>query len=128
LGLKNVDFIGYVSDEDKDALLELCTGFVFPSHLRSEAFGISLLEGAMFAKPLISCEIGTGTSYINICGETGYVVPPADPAALADALTKLWLDPVLSRRMGANALARAEEHFSVQKMNEAYATVYKDLL
>ena len=35
---------------------------------------LSLLEGAMYGKPLISCEIGTGTSYININGETGFIL------------------------------------------------------
>ncbi len=63
LNLTQVDFVGPVGDEDKVALLTLCRALTFPSHLRSEAFGISLLEGAMFGKPMISTEIGTGTSY-----------------------------------------------------------------
>ena len=50
LNLKNVHFVGKVSEEDKVALLSTCYGVVFPSHLRSEAFGISLLEGAMYGK------------------------------------------------------------------------------
>jgi rhamnosyl/mannosyltransferase len=53
-GLRNVIFLGIVDDEDKVALLQLCYAIVFPSHLRSEAFGISLLEGAMYGKPMIS--------------------------------------------------------------------------
>ena len=74
--------MGYLLEDDKVALINLCYAVVFPSHLRSEAFGISLLEGAMYGKPLISSEIGTGTSHINIDGETGLVVPPNDPVAL----------------------------------------------
>lgn len=66
LGLRIVHFLGALPDEDKVALLRLCYAVVFPSHLRSEAFGISLLEGAMYGKPLISSEISTGTSYINV--------------------------------------------------------------
>lgn len=66
LELKHVHFVGVLSNEDKAALFELCYAVVFPSHLRSEAFGISLLEGAMYGKPMISCEIGTGTSFINL--------------------------------------------------------------
>ena len=74
LNLSDILFLGEVSEEDKAALLTLCTAVVFPSHLRSEAFGISLLEGAMFGKPMISSEIGTGTTFVNIGGETGLVV------------------------------------------------------
>ena len=59
LGLDHVHFLGMLPDEDKVALLQLCYGVIFPSHLRSEAFGISLLEGAMYGKPMISSEIGT---------------------------------------------------------------------
>ena len=65
LQLKNIHFFGFVNDEDKVALLNLCHGFIFPSHLRSEAFGISLLEAAVSGKPMISSEIGTGTSFVN---------------------------------------------------------------
>ncbi len=86
LGLSNVTFLGQLSDVDKVALLMLCYGVVFPSHLRSEAFGISLLEGAMYGKPMISSEIGTGTTFVNIGNETGLVVPPSDPAALRQAM------------------------------------------
>ena len=56
LGLRNLHFLGRLGDEDKVALLELSYAIVFPSHLRSEAFGISLLEGAMFGKPMISSD------------------------------------------------------------------------
>ena len=55
LQLKNVHFISPLSNEDKIALLQACYGYVFPSHLRTEAFGLSLLEAAMYGKPLISC-------------------------------------------------------------------------
>ena len=61
--INNVIFVGSVTEADKVALLNLCLSVVLPSHLRSEAFGMVLLEGAMYSKPLISCEIGTGTTF-----------------------------------------------------------------
>ena len=70
-GASRVYFLGHVSEEDKSALLQLAGVFVFPSHLRSEAFGMSLVEASMYSKPMISCEIGTGTSYVNLHGVTG---------------------------------------------------------
>lgn len=128
LGLNNVHFVGQVSEEDKVALLMLCYGVLFPSHLRSEAFGISLLEGAMYGKPMISSEIGTGTTYINISQETGLVVPPSDPAALRQAMTYLWENPGEAAEMGQRAEARYWQHFTADQMINSYVNLYEDLL
>lgn len=128
LGVTNVRFLGALSEMDKTALLQLCYGFVFPSHLRSEAFGISLLEAAMFGKPLISCEIGTGTTDINIAGETGLVVPPGNPQALANAMSWLWERPVTAFEMGNRAALRFERIFTAESMTRAYAEIYHRLL
>jgi len=49
--IKNVRFLGYVSNEEKVALIHLARAIVFPSYLRAEAFGVTLLEGAMYEKP-----------------------------------------------------------------------------
>ncbi|WP_160108882.1 glycosyltransferase [Pseudomonas izuensis] len=128
LGLANVHFVGGLPDIDKSALLMLCCGLVFPSHLRSEAFGISLLEAAMYGKPLISCEIGTGTTYINIGGETGLVVEPCNADELAQAMKYIWDHPEESKVMGQCALARFESVFTSDTMVKAYANVYQNLL
>ncbi|NYE62036.1 rhamnosyl/mannosyltransferase [Duganella sp. 1224] len=128
LGLTHVQFIGAVDEEDKAALLELSYAMVFPSHLRSEAFGISLLEGAMFGKPMISSEIGTGTTYINIDNDTGLVVPPDDPAALGAAMRALWEDPARAAAMGRRAEARYWELFTAEKMAQNYHALYRELV
>ncbi len=128
LGLSNVIFLGAIAEEDKVALLQLCFAVAFPSHLRSEAFGISLLEGAMYGKPMISSEIGTGTSYINIHGETGLVVPPGDASAFRTAMRSLWENPDLASEMGKRAEARYWALFTASKMAESYAALYRRLL
>lgn len=128
MGLGNLHLLGGLPDEDKAALLTLCQAFVFPSHLRSEAFGISLLEGAMYGKPLISCEIGTGTTFINIGDETGLVVPPRDPAALRQAMLRLQREPEMARRMGEQAGRRFEQVFRAESMLSAYADLYRELV
>lgn len=127
-GLTNVHFLGALPDADKLALFSLCRAVVFPSHLRSEAFGITLLEGARAAKPLISCEIGTGTSWVNQNNETGLVIPPADPAALAQAINTLAADDSLCRRLGAGARARWHSHFTPEIVGRAYRHLYDELL
>jgi glycosyltransferase involved in cell wall biosynthesis len=128
LGLRNIHFLGRLGDEDKVALLQLSYAIVFPSHLRSEAFGISLLEGAMYGKPMISSEIGTGTSYINIHNETGLVVPPSNPLAFREAMRTLWENPVLAARMGEKAEARYRRLFTADEMGRKWTALYQELL
>ncbi|TWG55037.1 glycosyltransferase [Aminobacter sp. J44] len=123
----HVRLVGVVSEEDKECLLELCRAFVLPSHLRSEAFGVVLLEAARAGRPMISCEIGTGTTYINLDGETGFAVPPADPARLGEAMLRLAQDDALAARLGANARARFSL-FRAETMCEAYLDLYRQVL
>ncbi len=128
LGLTNVHFLGALADEDKVALLTLCFAVLFPSHLRSEAFGISLLEGAMYGKPMISSEIGTGTTFINIANATGLVVPPSDPDALRHAMRHLWDQPEMAAEMGTKAEERYRHLFTADRMAASYAELYHSLL
>lgn len=128
LRIQNVFFLGAVSDKDKIALIKLCYSVIFPSHLRSEAFGMSLLEGLAFGKPLISCEIGTGTSFVNIKNETGLVVPPNDALALRSAMRYLWGHPKEAYKMGQAAEKRYWKCFTADKMVRSYVKLYKSLL
>lgn len=126
--LENVHFLGALPDSDKSALLELCTGFIFPSHLRSEAFGLSLVEAAMFGKPMITCEIGTGTSYVNRSQETGIIVPPNDASALAGAMYALCAEKgSTGLQYGKNARERYLTHFTAERMARAYSELYYQL-
>ncbi|RFU91373.1 MULTISPECIES: glycosyltransferase [Citrobacter] len=127
-GLSNVVFTGMLNNEDKYILFHLCRSVVFPSHLRSEAFGITLLEGAQFAKPLISCEIGTGTSFINLDKVNGCVIPPNDSQALGDAMNELWHNDEIAARYGENSRRRYEELFTASHMIDAYVNLYTALL
>jgi glycosyltransferase involved in cell wall biosynthesis len=123
--LTNVHFLGHLSDVDKVALLSLCRAVVFPSHLRSEAFGLTLLEGAMMGKPLISSEIGTGTSFVNIDGETGIVIAPDSVMALLAAMDKICNDPERAECLGCAARVRFQEFFGANRMAKAYIKVYE---
>ena len=127
LGLRNIHFLGYQTDADKVALLTLSYAVIFPSHLRSEAFGISLLEGAMYGKPLISSEIGTGTTYINVADETGLVIPPSDPDALRQAMIYLWEHPAQAAEMGKCAERRYWQLFSAEQMVQSYVELYREI-
>ena len=124
---QNVIFAGQVSDEEKVALLRRCNALVLPSHLRSEAYGMVLVEAAMFGKPMVSCEIGTGTSFVNADGETGFVVAPEDPDALANAMNWFLEDDTLTARMGLAARARYERLFSGEALGREYAKLFREV-
>lgn len=127
-GLHNVHFVGALPDTEKNALYAACRGVVFPSHLRAEAFGMTLLEGARAGKPLICCEIGTGTTWINRHDETGLVVPPEDSASLAQALATLADDDLLCVRLGAGARARWQSCFTPEVVGGAYRKLYDEAM
>lgn len=126
--LDNVRFLGSVGDEDKMCLLQLARGFVFPSDMRSEAFGMSLVEAAMCGRPMISCEIATGTSLINVDGVTGRTVPPRDPHALRDAMHMMLEQPYRALEMGAAARLRFEKLFTAEAMARAYDSAYREVV
>lgn len=128
LGLENVIFAGQVSEAEKVTLLKRCRALVLPSHLRSEAYGMVLVEAAMFGKPMISCEIGTGTSFVNADGETGIVVPPEQPRSLAEAMQRLQDDEALTQRYGLAARQRYERLFSGEALGRVYAALYREVL
>lgn len=125
--IKNVQFLGRVSLEDKCALLKLCYGFVFPSNMRTEAFGIALMEAAYFGKPLISCEIGTGTSYVNEHNNTGFVVKPGSSKDLRMAMQNLLDNKELAKRFGENARKRANRLFCADEQANSYIKIYSDI-
>lgn len=86
-----------------------------------------LVEAAMFGKPMISCEIGTGTSFVNADGETGFVVAPENPDALAKAMSQLLEDHALTERAGLAARARYERLFSGEALGREYAKLFREV-
>jgi glycosyltransferase involved in cell wall biosynthesis len=129
LGLSSkVAFLGDVSDVDLPAYHHAGAVFVLPSSQRSEAFGVSMVEGMASGLPAVSTELGTGTSFVNRDGETGFVVPPADPPALAEAINRLLADDSLRQRLAAGAHQRAWSEFSCGAMVDRILAVYTDVL
>lgn len=128
LKLYNVTFLGEINDKEKVCLLSLCKCFIFPSNRRSEAFGISLLEAAAFGKPMISCEIGTGTSFINIHNHTGLVIKPNSPEDIRNAMKFIISNPEIASRMASNAKKRYLEIFTAGKQAKEYNRIYRHIL
>lgn len=126
LGLGDqVHFAGAVSDEElKDHLAGAGVGLL-PSSTPTEAFGLSMVEYMAAGLPVVSTELGTGTSFVNQHGETGLVVRARDPGALAAGISQLLDDPAARERMGAAGRARVRERFTttamMRGMDELYA-------
>ena len=123
-----VRFAGDVSDEELASYYQAGDVYVSSASHRSEAFGISIIEAMACGLPVISTELGTGTSFVNQSGETGIVVPPGDPGALSSALRDLLTDPDQLRSFGERARARAAAEFSDQVMVERVLASYRRVL
>ena len=125
--LQNVIFAGQVTDAEKVSLIQNCLGLILPSHLRSEAYGMVLVEAAMFGKPMITCEIGTGTSYVNAHEVTGLVVAPGNPDQLANAMRFFLDNPERTFAFGQGARVRYESLFSGDAMGQAYGQLFREV-
>jgi glycosyltransferase involved in cell wall biosynthesis len=122
-----VDFIPGVPDERLPEYYSRADVFVLPACERSEAFGLAMVEACASGLPCVSTELGTGTSYVNLDGETGLVVPPADPAALAAACSSLLGDVSRRTRFGENARKRAVALFDIRRVAQQVAAVYGEV-
>jgi glycosyltransferase involved in cell wall biosynthesis len=117
LGLaERVRFTGDVDDQDLPQRYREAHAFVLPANARAEAFGTVLLEAMASGLPCITTEVGTGTSWVVQHGVTGLVVPPRDPAALAEAIRALLSDPERRLALGRAGRARVEAEFTVERM------------
>lgn len=105
-----------------------CDIFVLPSIYRSEAFGMVLLEAMACGKPIITTEIGTGTSYICQNGVNGLIVPPKNHLALRNAIKHLLKDKELAKKYGEQGKKRAKNKFSINKMGKSFTKLYEELV
>ncbi len=93
----------------------------------AEGLGVAVLEASGSGLPVVAGAHG-GLPEIIVDGETGFLVDPTDPAALAGAISALLDDPGLRARMGEAGRARVAELFSVDRMVDEHVALYRDLL
>ncbi len=125
---ERVDFVGRIPDRELPAWYHACDVFCLPSVEPAEAFGIVQVEAMACARPVLCCQLNNGVNWVNRDGETGIAVPPADAAALADALTRLGRDPALRARLGEAGRERAFRLFSAEAMARGTLAVYREVL
>jgi sugar transferase (PEP-CTERM/EpsH1 system associated) len=113
---------------ERNDIPELMRGldlFVLPS-LR-EGISNTILEAMASGLPVIATNVG-GNPELVVDGETGMLVPPSDPVAMAGAIQSYLNDPAKLQRHGQAGRKRAVEHFSIEKMVEGYLGVYDEVL
>lgn len=110
-----VHFLGTRSDIPE--ILALCDVFVLSSHM--EANPVSILEAAACGKPVVATRVGSVPETVHE-GNTGYLVPPGDAAAMADRILCLLRNPRQARAMGQRARQHVCAHWSIQRMIEGY--------
>lgn len=99
--------------------------FVQPSLYESQ--GLALLEAMAAGIPTIATDVG-GVSDVVRDGETGLLVPPADPEALARTIVRLAREQELGLALSRNAARHVRAHFSSATMLEAYTRLYRELV
>jgi phosphatidylinositol alpha-1,6-mannosyltransferase len=125
-----VRFLGEVSERDLPALYALAAVYVGASRraerIGVEGFGISLVEASASGLPVVAGNAG-GVADAVRDGETGLLVPPEDPAAVADAICRLLADGSLAHRLGAAGRKAVETHYNwdrvVRDLREIEAAV-----
>jgi len=99
---------------------------VVHTSVRPEPFGRVILEGMLLGKPVIATA-GGGVPELIRDGETGFLTPPGDAAALAERLVPLLRDRALRQRIGARAQAWARERFGLPRHIAAMSAIYDTL-
>jgi len=93
----------------------------------SEPFGRTLIEAMASARPVVATR-GGGTAEVILEGETGLLVPPGAPDALAEAVLRLLDDPALRHRLGRAGRRRAEKQFGAEAHAAEVMGIYADVL
>ncbi len=124
LGLDDrVTFTGWI--ENGRALMPACDLIVVPS--RWEGFGLVTLEAMGYSLPIVASRTSALPEIVQH-DETGLLVPPEDPPALASAINSMLSNPKRARAFGKAGYRRLGKDFTIDKMVEATLKVYADVL
>lgn len=117
----HVLFPGRLSDDDIAGLYQACTVFALPTGRdkrgQVEGFGLVFTEAHAYGKPVVAGRSG-GVVDAVLDGETGLLVEPDQPDALADAILRILEDPDLARRLGQKGRRRVETELNWARFTE----------
>lgn len=116
--------VSFAGERDSADFLPSFDIYVQPSLYESQ--GLAILEAMAAGRPVVATDVGGVRDAVRD-GETGLLVPAADPGAMAGAILRLAGDPAASAAMAARARARVAEFHSAARMAGEYARLYKEL-
>lgn len=116
-------FLGKKTKQELVSLYQEANCFVLPSY--QESFGIVLLEAMCYGLPLVCMQFSpSGSDWINQDGDTGFVVPPKDPKAIASAILAIQDD---YHRLSKNSRDRFFQLFTIDQMLNSTINLYNGL-
>lgn len=120
-----VEWIGWVTGEEKEKYLKKCDVFVLPSYFEGQS--VSILEAMSYSCTIVASNIG-GIPQMIEDGETGILVEPKNAESLRQGLEKALADSVLCERLGKAARKKVSEEFSMEKNMEQLLGIYEAVL
>lgn len=111
-------------DDELVGFYNACDVFVLPSTDRAEAFGLVVVEAMACGLPVITTELGTGTSYHNLDGVTGRVITPSNADALEQSVKEICENP---QNYPPEAMRKRAQDFSLEKFEQRWINFYRDL-
>ena len=133
---RDVTFLGTLADDELPWVYRSAVALAMPSVERtcygrpvrvSELLGLAALEAMASGTPVVASRVG-GLAEVVEDGETGFLVPPGDVAALRDRLDQVLGDPPLARRLGANARDLVLQRFTWARVAERCLDAYTRML
>ena len=122
---KKVTFTDYVTESEKIRLMKKAHVLVLPSIM--EGFGLVLIEAMACKTPVIATDLG-GPKEVVVDNETGFLVEPFNPKALAEKIGSIINDEKFRTRMGEAGRRRVEELYTWDKTADNMIQLYKKLV
>jgi len=121
----NIKFKGHLTEEEKNRFLSTSQAMVFPSLV--EGFGLVILEGYAFAKPILVSNIQP-MSKIVYDKITGFVISPHNENEWAKSMEQIIKQPLKARVMGLAGRETLEKKYSIQCMHDKLMKMYRDII
>ncbi|MGW2488521.1 glycosyltransferase family 4 protein [Streptomyces sp. NPDC001606] len=117
---------GQFTGDDLVGALQQAAVVVLPSRSEAESFGMVLIEAMACGTPVVGSDVG-GIPHVIDPGTNGLLVPPGDPAALADALVSLLGDGHLADRLGATGRQTAVQRYAWPALTARYVRLFREV-